>query len=523
MTRLRVIKKYFLLIATTAALVVGGIFVYESWEQVPTSPEELSSVAGTKTEEKIVKKPAAAGTFYPENKEELAAQVDELLANVPENFTRLNATAFGGPKILIVPHAGYRFSGAAAAQGFAEIKDREYSTVVLIGNSHHYQFDGAAVYTEGLFETPLGQVPIDETLAKKLINESTLIFSRPQHHDKEHSLEVEVPFLQKTLKDFQIIPIMLGDQTTETAKALAAALAKRLDPYTLIVISTDLSHYPNYEDAKKSDQQIIDSILENDLEKFSTLVETLPQSGIPNLQTAACGAGAVKTGLILSESLGISEIELLQYANSGDLPEADKSRVVGYAAITFYGERFGAELRDEEKKELLEISRHTLDTFLETEQTPKMEVENKFLEIPLGAFVTLRKNGALRGCIGSFEPEESLWQVVQEMTVAAATKDRRFTPVESEELDQIEIEISVLSPRRRISDPQNIEVGKHGVSMTKGGRHGVFLPQVATENNWSLEKFLGELCTQKIRLSPTCWQDPTTQISVFTAQIFAEE
>ncbi len=511
------VKKYLLLIAATAALAIGGIFVYENLQKEPLSPAEVLPATETKVETKNVRKPAAAGTFYPGNREELSAQIDGFLVTIPSPLTPKP------PKIIVVPHAGYQFSGQVAAYAFSEIKDREYSTIVIIGNSHHYHFDGAAVYTEGFFETPLGQIPIDEILAQKLTSESPLIFAGPQYHDKEHSLEVEIPLLQKTLKDFQIVPVILGDQTTETAQILASALAKHTNPYTLIVISSDLSHYPNYEDATQADRQIINSILENDLEKFSQLVEQLPQSGIPNLQTAACGAGAIKTGLILSENLGLSDIQLLNYANSGDLPAGDKNRVVGYAAIAFYGERFGTELNEEEKQELLKISRQTLKTFIATNQTPGVEIEHEFLNTPLGAFVTLHKNGALHGCIGRFEPEEPLWQVVQQMTIAAATKDRRFTPVKPNELEAIEIEISVLSPRRRIFDPYNIEVGKHGVSLSRSNRHGVFLPHVATENNWDLNKFMSELCTQKIGLSSSCWQDPTTQIFVFTAQIFAEE
>ena len=505
-----------LLAVVTALLTMGIIFVFENREKFFQPSRDIL------TEPENVRSPAVAGTFYPGNQKELSAQIDQLLANTTKTFTRLNASAFGGPKILLVPHAGYEYSGAVAAHAFAEIKDRDYATVVLIGNSHHYGFAGAAVYDQGVWETPLGQVPIDETLAQKLLKESPQIFAGRQYHDQEHSLEVEIPFLQRTLKDFQILPIILSDATTETATALANALAKHLDPYTLVVVSSDLSHYPSYEDAKKSDQQIIESMVGNDLEKFSELSETLPQSGIPNLQTAACGAGAIKTALILSEKLGITNIQLLNSANSGDLPEADKSRVVGYAAIVFYTDRSGAELTDDEKKELLEISRETLDTFLTTGQTPAIDVENKFLENPLGAFVTLRKNGALRGCIGSFEPEKPLWEVVQEMTIAAATQDRRFPPVQSNELEDIKIEISVLSPRREIADPQKIVMGKHGVTLVRGDRQGVFLPQVATENNWDLQTLLGQLCTQKMGLSANCWQDPQTQISVFTAEVFAE-
>jgi len=516
-------KKYLLLAVVTAVLTMSAVFIFNNREKFFKPAKDIFETPEAKVEKKLVRKPAVAGTFYPGGKEELSSQIDKFLATIPSTpaSTSPSEARRGGPKILLVPHAGYEYSGQVAAYAFSEIKDRDYATVVLIGNSHHYGFDGAAVYDQGFWETPLGQIPVDETLAQKLLKESPQIFAGRQYHDQEHSLEVEIPFLQKTLKDFQILPIILGDSTTETARILAGALAKHTNPYTLFVISSDLSHYPSYEDAQKSDEQIIESIIGNDLEKFSELSETLPQSGIPNLQTAACGAGAIKTALILSKNLGISEIQLLKSANSGDITE-DKSKVVGYAAIVFYTDRSGAELNDEEKKELLKISRQTLETYITTGQMPAIDVENKFLENPLGAFVTLRKNGALRGCIGSFEPEKPLWQVVQEMTIAAATQDRRFPPVNASEVDQIEIEISVLSPRRRIFDPEKIVMGKHGVSLIKDSRQGVFLPQVATENNWDLQTLLGQLCTQKMGLLANCWQDPQTQISIFTAEVFAE-
>ena len=244
--------------------------------------------------------------------------------------------------------------------------------------------------------------------------------------------------------------------------------------------------------------------------------------GILNLSTCACGEAAISTGMKLARKLGVDDIRLLKYANSGDAGE-DKSNVVGYGLIGFFTDRIGHELMEEEQDELLAISRNTLEGYIKDKITPTIIVKHEYLNTKLGAFVTLKKDGELRGCIGNFEPTNSLAEVVQQVTIQAATKDVRFSPVQEDELDDITIEISVLSPRFQIEDPEEeIEIGKHGVYIQKGNRAGVFLPQVATENDWNLDKFMGELCSQKAGLSWDCWKEDDLEIYVFSAQVFEE-
>lgn len=471
-----------------------------------------------------------AGVFYPGAKRILEEKIDDFLKNTSEVKEK------GHLRILIVPHAGYDYSGQVAAFGFKQIQGRDYKKIVLLGGSHQAFFEGAAVDENSYWETPLGKVEVDKGLAKKIVDFHPKIYFSSKVHAQEHSLEVELPFLQRTLSDFKIVPVLLGEINSKLLGILADALARNIDGEVLIIVSTDFSHYPPYEIANAVDKKTIDSILSGEVENFSATIVAQMKKGHPNLATCACGHEAVKVGMIVAYKLEISGIRLLKYANSGDLPVGDRTRVVGYAAIGFYGRsnikyqkskgqnRGQKYLLDEKaRKEVLKIAKETLESYLKDRTVPKIEVENEVLNQKLGAFVTLRKNGQLRGCIGRFEPDQPLWEVVQKMAIAAATEDLRFPQVGLRELKDIKIEISVLSPRRKIADWREIELGKHGVYIQKGTRSGVFLPQVATENNWDLDTFMGMLCAQKAGLDWDCWKKGKVDIYVFTAQVFEEE
>jgi len=220
----------------------------------------------------------------------------------------------------------------------------------------------------------------------------------------------------------------------------------------------------------------------------------------------------------------------LAQTNSG-LITGQTDRVVGYAAIGFYGEpkNIDSKLKDDEKlnenqkRKLLKIARETLESYLRDGRLPDFKADNEALKEKRGVFVTLKKNGQLRGCIGSFFPEKPLYQLVQEMAIAAAVNDPRFPPLQYNELEDIKIEISVLSPLRRISSPEEIELEKHGVYLKYGARTATFLPQVATETGWTCEEFLSQLCTQKAGLPADCYLDPEVELFVYTAQVFGEE
>ncbi|MDP2860597.1 MAG: AmmeMemoRadiSam system protein B, partial [bacterium] len=485
-----------------------------------------------KTEEKTMEnKPktiiprvaAVAGSFYPADKKELVDLIDGFLGETkPASEAGPPAGEAGKIKILIVPHAGLVYSGRTAAAGFKQIEKSDYSRVILLGASHRAFFDYAAVYDRGAWETPLGRVEIDEKLTAGLIDKEKRIVGDFSPHKDEHSLEVELIFLQKTLSNFKIAPILVSQVSDELLEALSGKIAAALDENTLLVISSDLSHYPSWEIANKVDKETIDAILSG---KRATLEETivaLEKANYPGLETAACGFEAIKVALRVSELLGL-QFTKIKYENSGDLPIGEKQRVVGYGAIIGWGEKTTTSdyLSEEAKKESLDLARETLEKYFEG-KTFSFAPKNSRLLQPLGVFVTLRKSGELRGCIGTFEPTEPLYRVIAEMAIAAAVKDPRFSPVEKNELSELSIEISVMTPKKKISDWKKIELGKHGVVVQRGLSSGTFLPQVATETGWSLEEFLSQLCSQKAGLSPECYRDPDVSLYTFEAQVFEE-
>lgn len=469
------------------------------------------------TQTYTIRPPAVAGAFYPDDKN----QLDKILTSLINQSEKISVD--GKLRILIVPHAGIQYSGPTAAAGFKQIENLNYRRVIILGASHRAWFNHAAVFAKGAWETPLGKVEIDQDLAASLINENNIIEDNSPHQE-EHSLEVELIFLQKVLKNFKIVPILVSQTDEKLINDLAEKIAHNFDDQTLLVISTDLSHYPPYEIAQKVDNQTIQAILSGEPEKFSQTIQNLENTGYPNLQTACCGHEAVKIGLKVGQILKVNW-QKIKYENSGDTA-GEKYQVVGYAALGGFSKNLpaGADYLDENaQKEALEIARKTLEEYLTSGKIPEISPKNEALLKNLGAFVTLRKHGELRGCIGEFEPKEPLYKVIQRMAIAAATEDPRFPPVNASELKEIKIEISVMTPKRKIGDWREIELGKHGVVVQKGFHSGTFLPQVATETGWSLEEFLSQLCWQKAGLPPDCYKDPSTNLYVFEAQVFEED
>lgn len=467
-----------------------------------------------------IRPPAVAGQFYSDNPQELRAQIESFL-----NQASPSAELQGQPRILIVPHAGYAYSGQTAAAGFKTLVGQTYHTVILLGASHRLAFSGAALYPEGAWGTPLGRVSVDVAVAQLLAAKGQPFILNSQVHDQEHSLEVELPFLQMVLKNFQIVPILLGQVDEDVETALAKALAAAMDEETLLVVSSDLSHYPSLEVAKKVDTATVEGILTGEVAKFNQAMSSSLAQEYPNLVTCACGGSAIRVGMHLAQSLKLLPWQSLALTNSGEVT-GESERVVGYAALVATGsvEEKPGELGEAAQKEALRLARQTLETYLSSRTVPTTAIESAGLKENCGAFVTLRtKEGQLRGCIGTFEADQPLWQVVQKMAISAATQDPRFNPVTRQELDDLKIEISVLSPRKRVRSAEEIVLGQHGVWLEREGRSGVFLPQVATETGWSKEEFLSQLCSQKAGLPSDCWKDSGTLIYTFTAEVFEEE
>ena len=445
----------------------------------------------------------------------------------------------------MVPHAGYAFSAPVAAHSYKQLQDKKINTAVIICNSHTAYFDGIAIDESDAWQTPLGLVEVDKELAGKLVKQNDVIKFNSDVHKDDHTLEVQIPFLQVVLDGrFKIVPILFGNTDPSLTlplsrggkepsyKKLARALADNLAENDILIISTDMSHYPAYEDANKIDKQTLEMIKSADIAKLENYFKDVESQNIPNEQTVLCGIDGVKTVLELYNLLDWDGIEVLKYANSGDVPIGDKDSVVGYGAVVFaltpgpspaLRER-GAidnELNNQQKEQLLNIARATVESYVKYGKAPEFDVSDGRLKLKQGAFVTLRNNGKLRGCIGQITPSEKpLWQAVRDMAIAACSEDRRFNPISKEELGEIDYEVSVLSVPEKINDWQDIELGKHGVIMQKGSRSGVFLPQVADETGWSKEEFLSQLCSQKAGLPPDCYKDKDVELKIFTAQAF---
>lgn len=476
--------------------------------------------------ERIVRKPAVAGQFYTGNPAALETEVRRYL-------DAAGTQSIEGRVIAIVsPHAGYIYSGPVAAFGYNLIRGRNYETVVVIAPSHVEYFDYSSVFPGSSYVTPLGEIPVDREMVEAVTAHSDLVRADTRGHvitaggRGEHSLEVQLPFLQVALGDFKLVAIVMGDQDRNNVEALGDALARALaGRNALIVASTDLSHFHDDESARRLDGVFMKRLEEFDSEKLL--------GSLAGKDTEACGGGPTAVALIASRKLGADTCAVLRYANSGDVT-GDTRSVVGYVSAAMLDternedvERSGnphAEepgLSDGDKSFLLSLARRVIEAEC-TGTQPKIDPPpSPILREKRGAFVTLKKNGQLRGCIGYIEAVKPLISTIDEMARSAAFKDWRFKPVTADEVSDLEIEISILSPIRIIDDPSVIEVGTHGIIITRGRNRGLLLPQVAVEWGWQREQFLDQTCI-KAGLPAGAWKDDGTRIEVFSAEIFSE-
>ena len=475
-----------------------------------------------------VRPAAVAGQFYE-------AEADSLRAGVGRFISSSGVKPAGGVQALIVPHAGYVYSGPVAGKAFARLApDARYERVFLIGPSHRAAFDGVSVELEHTsYATPLGLVAVDTATCRALAAADTQFSYLPEAHEGEHCLEVELPFLQVRLGEVPpVVPLIVG--THDAAKL--ARVARALRPYftgaSLFVISSDFSHYPAYADAAKADGRTARGVMTGCLDGFVGALADNARRRIPRLATSACGQAPIAVLLMLMERDGGVDMEHLGYSNSGDAPWGDTARVVGYhafAAVRRAGEsgtQAAAEkfaLTAEEKALLLDIARRSIaDSLAGRSAQPVSEaLLTPALRKRCGAFVTLNEGGRLRGCIGNLVGRRPLWQTVQAMARAAAFEDPRFRPVGAAELPGIDIEISVLSPLRRIHSESEVELGRHGIYIVKGPRSGTFLPQVATDTSWTREEFLGHCARDKAGLGWDGWR--AAELYTYEAEVFGEE
>lgn len=476
-----------------------------------------------------IREPAVAGQFYPADAPTLNRTLDAVLKDAL-------APGPDAPIAIVAPHAGYAFSGQIAADAWHQTAGHQYDTIVILGTNHTTAgFDRLGVFPGSGFRTPLGVAQVDTALSAALVKEDRDCVSDSAVHMKEHSIEVQLPFAQRLFPNARIVAVVVGSEDADVLARFGKTLARLLSGrHVLIVASSDLSHWPAWRDANRIDRRTIESIASLDPDRFHSAAESATR-GVPNLATCACGESPIRAAMTAARALGATRGRAVSYANAGDLAIGDIDRVVGYGAVVFSAGDPGADTRvlalpttaaqalplaAADKRQMLVLARETIRRYLDTSSVPLARGFSPSMDRPQGVFVTLRKRGELRGCIGQMVPDRPLRILVGRMALATAFEDTRFDKVRSNELKDIEIEISVLTPFKEVSGPGAIVVGRDGVLLQKDRRSAVFLPQVATEEHWTRDQMLENLCL-KGGLDAGCWR-AGAKLSTFQADVFKE-
>jgi AmmeMemoRadiSam system protein B/AmmeMemoRadiSam system protein A len=493
-------------------------------------------IAASATAGAATRPPAVAGSFYTDNPKQLRFVVEQALKAAP---------ATRDARALVVPHAGYAFSGEVAGKAFAALDTTGLKRVILLGPSHHKAYAGGALPAKGIesFSTPLGEVRLDKMAVDSLRENSD--FDGPSAaHGPEHSLEVELPFLQIVAPDAKIIPILIGNETdTELATRIAKALVPLLDESTAVIVSSDFTHHGNrYGWTPFSEPDLGAKLLHLGRVTAGRLAAIDPDGFTFQVEVSGDTVCGVRPAMVLAELLAHAFDgggEVLEVTTSGHrINTWDLS--VTYAAVAFRGKWTGwkqpglapllGKLSAAQGAETVALARATLESLLLHDGSLAEWYagfdDHGALRARAGAFVTLNHKGVragdpgrLRACMGLIEAGQSLSEAVIRAAVWAS-QDPRFPRLEANELAGLEVEVSVLSPARRVAGPENIEVGKHGVILEKGRHRAVFLPHVATEQGWDRRTMLENLA-RKAGLPSDGWREGA-HFDVFTAQIFGE-
>jgi len=475
-----------------------------------------------------VRDPVVADKFYPSSPDCLRASIERFMQEaVPVQVNE--------PVAVIVPHAGYIFSGQVCADGYRQVSGRRYDTVVILGTNHTDRgFEKISVYSGSGFRTPLGVAGVDRAMAAKLVEADHDCVFDESVHEREHSVEVQVPFIQVFFPGAKVVPVVVGSPDVGLCRRFGEALARVVrGTKTLIVASSDLSHYPDASNAVRVDTETLAAVVELDAKALHEKVGALMKSGVENLITCACGEGSVMAAMEAAKALGAKGGAVVSYHHSGDVPIGESKGVVGYAAVAL-GEKRALKAREKtpdasaplslspsDKKTLLAFARRSIARFMETRTLPLARGFDPRLSTPRGVFVTLLKRGELRGCIGHVPPDTPLVNLVGAMAVKAAFGDPRFEPLGDNELDAVEIEVSVLTTPKEVGGVGDVVIGRDGVILHKDGRAALFLPQVAPQQGWGREETLEHLCL-KAGLERWCWKE-NAKISTFQAVVFGEK
>jgi len=518
-------------------------------EREPAPPKSPASPAPAVPAEAThrIRPAQMAGSWYSENKDQLAAEIDGIYreAKPPKIDGKIIA--------LISPHAGYRFSGKAAASNYQLLRGQDVRRVVLLAISHHYPLRGASIPDVTDFETPLGLVPVDGKAVARL-RRSPVVSNVMQAEEGEHSLEIQLPLLQRALPKFSLVPILVGRMTDQDYVDLAAALAEIVDSHTVVVASSDFTHrganYGYEVPAGPGDVQArLARLDQGSIDQITKLSRPGLLAYAEKTGTTICGLHPIALLLELLGRFPGSKPNLVSHYTSGDVT-SDWSSSVTYIGMAFTGKwreeskldeaRAAGEgtfpVTDDDKRTLLRLARLSLEASVRKGRFDPDGITSipvtPSLARKAGAFVTLKcAMGAdgtctghgedLRGCIGTLEPSSSVYDVVSRRAASAALEDTRFPhTVTVEELPSITIEVSVLTPPRSVKSADEIVIGRHGIILSSGWNRATFLPQVAPEQGWDRETTLRHLA-QKAGLPADGWKK--AEFQVYEAIVFSED
>ncbi|MBX9771820.1 MAG: AmmeMemoRadiSam system protein B [Candidatus Obscuribacterales bacterium] len=486
------------------------------------------------------RRPMYAGTWYEADPEVLKTQLQQFLSKatpaIDDSTANILAKNNSSPTspitALIVPHAGYIYSGQAAAYAYKQVAGKTVKRVFLLAPSHYIAFQGAALPTATTYTTPLGDLYVDKEVVSQLQHYPA--FKRmPEVHKVEHALEMQLPFIRESLGEVTIIPIVIGTLTSQAdIKLMGELLHRYIGKDDLVVVSSDFTHFgPRYdyqpftsnikENIRKLDGQAYDCLSKLDLTGFLEFQE----------KTKDTICGFYPCCVLLSMLEPGTHATLLKYYTSQDTQQSESDNSVSYLAIAFSGKPWGSsqdtkteKLSEADKQTLMKLARATLSSYVEKHTVPILTelgvTPSKALLEEKGAFVTLNKGKELRGCIGHIWPLKPLWQSVMDNAVSACSVDYRFNSVQPEELKDIEIEISVLTKPKPIQSYKDIVLGRDGIVLAKNGKQSVFLPFVATQFGWTLDETLTQLA-KKAGLEADDWKEGA-HFDIFQAEVFEE-
>ncbi|MFZ0034760.1 MAG: AmmeMemoRadiSam system protein B [Sedimentisphaerales bacterium] len=514
-----VFSQKFILSFGIVLLCILSIFLWGTCTAKPKTEEPAKPV-------KSVFRSTLSGNWYPGDAGTLSKQIEGF-------FEKAEVEPANNVIALILPHAGYQFSGQTAALGL-RTAGRQYKRVIVIGPSHRVPMEETlSVLRATHYETPLGQIPLDVEFIDKLLK-YPMFQNIPQANEYEHSTQIEVPLLQYAQKDFKLVLIVAGDCSLETISKTGAILKSLIDEDTLVIASSDFTHFgPNYSYVPFK-ENIPEQLKQLDMGSYEH-IKALDYKGFLEYRskTGTTICGYIPIAILLSMLKEPVEAKLVKYTTSGEVT-GDYTNSVSYLSVAFSG-KWGpaatvepkagsSELSKEDKKQLLTLARKSLVHFLQKRGVPDASELNvtvsDAMKCQRAAFVTLKENSQLRGCIGDIFPRQPLYKSVISNAVNAGVYDRRFSPVTEAECDNITIEISALTVPAPIASADEIRIGIDGVVLNKNGHSAVFLPQVAPEQGWDVNQMLTQL-SLKAGLPGDAWKEGASFL-VFQADVFGE-